>query len=506
MIPFHQDPLSQNFLSTLSSGLHSETETPVTHSQLKAAKSDPNRFEIAPSESRMEVIPCISGSCRILAPCEELPTELIQDIIRFYVPQQVFLPLKHGKDDPRLHITHICSLWRNIAFSMSTLWDLAFYRGYIPVGSVELAKAWLGRLSTPGFSITIHRRSEYVPPHTQSLPRNTVQPEFVFEELIAPNSRGLRSLTLKLDAPQWDLIRSLPFDNLVTLNLEPFFSGRPSQFGELLSAPSLRSVCLHTNFIPYGTFTLLPELPWVQLSEVSIHGRQPLDSVVSVLSQCSLLESCTLYTISPADPCTLAILLPHLKSLTFCLGSSTLNYLLPSFIFPSLSSLTFHAYPFVNEEATMIHTNFFHSVANTLRHFEISHHSINFLIDNNIVSVLSQVSHLILPRGHLHSELVLSNISSGAILPNLEHLEFELPSLDRAQSIADMLSARGRHAPLHSTGIPYLKKVIIYSFDTSWEVQVKSQLQALRSQGMEILSLKSRGFSPYIFSISQPRH
>lgn len=134
-----------------------------------------------------------------------------------------------------------------------------------------------------------------------------------------------------------------------------------------------------------------------------------------------------------------------------------------------------------------------HSVAKTLRRFEVPLTKPGFLVDENIIAALSPVTHLSFPTGHPLSQSVVSNIGSGVMLPNLEYLEFGLLEEDDVQGIIDMLLARSPRTQALSRPISNLREVVIHCYDPacSWEAQVKPQLQDLRSQGMEITSLFS---------------
>lgn len=134
-----------------------------------------------------------------------------------------------------------------------------------------------------------------------------------------------------------------------------------------------------------------------------------------------------------------------------------------------------------------------HSVAKTLRRFEVPLTKPGFLVDENIITALSPVTHLSFPTGHPLSQSVVSNIGSGVMLPNLEYLEFGLLEEDDVQGIIDMLLARSPRTQALSRPISNLREVVIHCYDPacSWEAQVKPQLQDLRSQGMEITSLFS---------------
>lgn len=79
-------------------------------------------------------------------------------------PPEMRFPLEHRQYDPHLQITHICSLWRNVAFDTSTLWSMSFYRLYLRESAIELAKALFGQVSDSKLSLMIYRTiPTYVP-------------------------------------------------------------------------------------------------------------------------------------------------------------------------------------------------------------------------------------------------------------------------------------------------------------------------------------------------------
>lgn len=490
MTCFDPDPLSRYPIPVFSSGTPSAPELAALRSHLKNATAELDKLGIALTiilASRARVISRIQRYHHALAPYRKLPTELIREIIQFCVPQRSSFPLEAGKNDPHLQITQVCSSWRDIAFSTPTIWEMSFDKDYLLQSSVELAKSWLGQTSMSGFSLGIFKNSRIAPPSFSLRSDRIAQPElFLLKELVISNSRQLRSLELGPTTPQWDLIYSLPFDKLATLIIEPHFQIN-SQLGELLSAPVLRSVRILVYPPIHGPIPI-PILPWGQLSHLSIFGRLQLSGILPILVKCTSLKVCRLHTIVSTFPPLPPMTLPHLDSLSLTLGSNlpTMFDFLVLLELPSLSSLILPDLLSSVGETPPVLIKFFPTVAKTLRYFEVLLPTTDILVDETFITVLSPVTHLILPRGYRLSPSIVSNIGSGAMLPNLEHLAFGLSEKDNAQSVVEMLSARSPRTS--SDLVSVIKKVVIYCYNLSWEDPVQPQLQDLRSQGMEIRS------------------
>lgn len=166
-----------------------------------------------------------------LSPWEQLPTELIRAIVRLSVSPHLCFPLEHGRRDPHLQITQICSSWRAIACSMSNLWGLTFYQDLILESSIELATSLLNQDPTTLLSLEIHRNLPPTFPVALYKGANVVWMDMVVTKLVFPNSQRLKSLELILWAGAWDTIRPLNFANLTSLKITIETTIKPAELG-----------------------------------------------------------------------------------------------------------------------------------------------------------------------------------------------------------------------------------------------------------------------------------
>lgn len=146
MMPNDQIQPQHDAFPTFSSGLRSAVEPPSIHAISAHPVIEPLTLDIKPEmlmASQLCDTPSIHECNASLSPWEQLPTELIRAIVRLSVSPHLCFPLEHGRRDPHLQITQICSSWRAIACSMSNLWGLTFYQDLILESSIELATSLL---------------------------------------------------------------------------------------------------------------------------------------------------------------------------------------------------------------------------------------------------------------------------------------------------------------------------------------------------------------------------
>ncbi|KAF7366652.1 F-box domain-containing protein [Mycena sanguinolenta] len=84
--------------------------------------------------------------CFRLFRINDLPTEIISNILRFMIWDSMRTPVR-----ARLHITWTCRRWREIALADSTLWNAIWFRG----NSMERAWAWFERARATPLDIRI---------------------------------------------------------------------------------------------------------------------------------------------------------------------------------------------------------------------------------------------------------------------------------------------------------------------------------------------------------------
>lgn len=229
--------------------------TRIIPAQIESTKSEAHRLDIT-SVTGIVTLACVVVSLHeyraILSPCEKLPTELNQTIIRLCVSPRMCFPLENGRHDPHLQITRIYSPWRMIAFSMSTLWSFNFYRGVILRSFIELAKSLLSHDPTTLVSLAITKERRPTFPEALYEDQNTVELEEAVVEFVLPNSRRLTSLEMIIEVSEWNIIIPLNFENLISLKLllrYPLqFATNRNKGGPPVYAPSLRFVEINTNW------------------------------------------------------------------------------------------------------------------------------------------------------------------------------------------------------------------------------------------------------------------
>lgn len=422
----------------------------------------------------------------VVAPHKNLPTELIREIISVCAPvsQAKALPLDGGEHDPRLVVTQICSSWRHIAFDIPILWKVTFSCNDPPQGSVHLADAWFRECT--GSTLALKTGKMSISLSSVWLSRSNS----VLTELVLPHSKRFRTLDLDLDPSQWDMIRSQPFDNLSTLYLPPRVTSRTIYIGELVCAPSLRSV--HVKGTGHNDdVNLLPILPWTQLTNLSLSGHFTAHTLPRFLAQCTSLESCDINNIALSSTTPIPdvpIHLPHLATLSIAFASPRLFDLLSSLRSPCISSLKLDTLP-KNEEAIAKFAEFIYSISGTLRHFEIARAGWHGFVRQEYLSPMTSLTRFIIPYGHFFTSPTLALIGTGELLPNIERLGFSVS--DKEEDIVDMLVTRNGH-DARTTKTSKLSKVDILSQGIRWGDLERSKLQTLRSHGMDISVLNAR--------------
>lgn len=251
------------------------------------------------------------------------------------------------------------------------------------------------------------------------------------------------------------------------------------------------------NWMDDNILDLLPGIPWAQLLQLSISGRQIIADLLSVLAQCTSIEVCMLrpiiseyeflpYSFSRISP----ILLPRLQHLSFWFITPLTVCCLPLLKCPCLRSIALDTFP--RNELRPKFASFIHSVADTLESLEMIGNNADVSIDEDILSTISFVKYLILPLGHTFSKSALTSIGSENWLPNIIYMNFTIAGTqDDALGIINMLSARSTHDLRANSSNPVsrLMKVVIHCNDISLKDYMEPQLRDLRSRGMEITLL-----------------
>lgn len=451
----HQVQLTQDAAPVFPSEPPHGVESTAIHPQLEDVEAETPRLAIASVTviaGQACVTPSIHEYCTVLAPCAKLPTELISAIIPLCVSPQLCFPLEHGKNDPHLQITQICSSWRIVAFSLASLWNSTFYRDFILESSIELVKSLLSHDRTTLVSIAIHGKPPPTFRNALHKDADILEIDEVVVELVVPNSQRLKSLDLILEGSDWDTIRPLNFENLASLRLLIEDTAEPDKSGPPLHAPLLQSVSVHANWMQEQILDLLPGVPWTQLLRLSLSGRQSIADIFSVLTQCTSLEVFTLHPFIPdyefltySFQSIAPLALPRLRHLSFYFTTPMTGQLLPLLRLPRLWSAAFGGtFPF--KEFLLSFAAFIDSVKNTLEVLEIMGNDGVFSMDEDIFSAVSPVKYLLLPLGYTFSQSALSRVCSGDILPNIQYLELAITGTeDDAHKVSWMRYWREAH-------------------------------------------------------------
>ncbi|KAF9459493.1 hypothetical protein BDZ94DRAFT_1324715 [Collybia nuda] len=274
----------------------------------------------------------------------KLPPELLSLIFKncqTWWGTDVILPGSHGF--PWV-IGQVCSLWRQVLWTIGDIWSGIRIRSSLVLGVQETLPSILHQLMTQFHGLV----SLEVP----------VLEIGVFTKLMAPCSGRLRSLRLTLSFDLLGIFLNLPLNYLAALeSLDVAIAKAPlvlpvmtRQTNALREAPHLDSFSIS---YPYQIKRLGPIyspsglwLPWSQLTFLHCRGAHSIADVHTVLSQCVALVECVVvvrpfHAEDTTDGHRLPIALPHLRTFTFSPFSGDVDWamFLEPFVLPSLDGL-----------------------------------------------------------------------------------------------------------------------------------------------------------------------
>ncbi|KAF9457704.1 hypothetical protein BDZ94DRAFT_1301712 [Collybia nuda] len=423
------------------------------------------------------------GRCHsALAPYSKLPPELVREIILLCLPEKFHsLPLWLGTMDFRLKITQVCMTWRRVAFSMPELWQIYLSNSdHSYKSSISLAKAWFLQSSASNLGLKILGSW-----------RNSIFPKVnlvlffdaIFSNLVVPFASRFKTLgSLVVNKLQWELLFTLPLDNLITLSLNFQRLGESSESRQLLTVPSLREI----QFINMPSIKILSAFPLDQLTSMTLTGSITTGNLQEVLEQCSMLQACDLREISGSSLTPLdfekTITLENLTSL--CITFTSAKYLgwLSVFRTPRLVSLVLSALP-ATLRSLEAFVGYISRVSNTLRRFQIIEISKDRIYGLDIPSVeptlraMPSITDLFLPEAYAICLPTLERIGMGELIPNIERIEFT--GMGPVATVVDLL------IPPQSNRPPRLKTVRIYSLMFGLGLD-PPRVQDLRREGLDI--------------------
>ncbi|KAF9457717.1 hypothetical protein BDZ94DRAFT_1272540 [Collybia nuda] len=411
---------------------------------------------------------------------QDLPPELIQKIIYFFLedlPDVTMLPLESGSRHPRLQITHVCSTWRAVSFSIYDFWELAIPGNRSSPGSINLAKSWL--LQIPGSRLSL----------TIMVGGTRGNPSSSLEDLVVPYSHRFRKLSVPVTASELGKLLCLPqssFCSLEILNLQ--FIGSEHSINNVgspfINAPLLRELSLTLDH----ELQIKAHFPWTQLTKVSVVcSRLDPTDYLSILSNGFSLTHLSLSFISAIDSETETrittlqshpLCLPKVKKLHLDFNCSHPGPLLISLELPSLTHLTLGSLSLIHW-ARVSHRRFFESFASCLEYFETNNSYMFVELDDTILSWMPNLHSLILRRDYRLTSATLQRIGTGELLPKVEHLEF---SVRDVSLVVRMLSERQRLSQSLGNPPTSIKKIKVFA--RTW--QVDDEYWKLRAQGVEI--------------------
>ena len=231
--------------------------------------------------SMLQDVPCINNL---------LPVEIIGEIFRHYVfdvnPDPINgysrITAHAGARTSAITLCHVCSYWRTLAFSISSLWS-SLCVIWPKMGYVHLVRLWLEKSRSRPLSLDLTQ-------HHSSEEHDIVAMRQILELCIATAPRW-REISLSLTHALQDMFcgleeGSMEFLESFDVGLSKWSQCRKNQLlNAFYSSPFLRRVewSLFERALPAN-------LPWKQLSAVTLNCQSDSDEFFNVLSQCDQLE------------------------------------------------------------------------------------------------------------------------------------------------------------------------------------------------------------------------
>ena len=231
--------------------------------------------------SMLQDVPCINNL---------LPVEIIGEIFRHYVfdvnPDPITgysrITAHAGARTSAISLCHVCSYWRTLAFSISSLWS-SLCVIWPKMGYVHLVRLWLEKSRSRPLSL-------YLAQYHSSEEHDIVAMRQILELYIATAPRW-REISLNLTHASQDMFcgleeGSMEFLESFDVRLYKWSQCRKNQLLNVFySSPFLRRVQWR-----FFERTLPGNPPWKQLSAVTLNCQSDSEEFFTVLSECDRLE------------------------------------------------------------------------------------------------------------------------------------------------------------------------------------------------------------------------
>ncbi|EDR07278.1 uncharacterized protein LACBIDRAFT_328126 [Laccaria bicolor S238N-H82] len=244
--------------------------------------SDSLRLNTLIPYSMMQDVPCINNL---------LPVEIIGEIFRHYVfdvnPDPITgysrITAHAGARTSAITLCHVCSYWRTLAFSISSLWS-SLCVIWPKMGYVHLVRLWLEKSKSRPLSLDLAQ-------YHSSEEHDIVAMRQILDLCIATAPRW-REISLSLTHALQDMFCGLEEGSIGMLEsfdvrLFKWSQCRKSQLlNAFYSSPLLRRTewRLFERALPGNP-------PWKQLSAVTLNCQSDSEEFFTILSQCERLES-----------------------------------------------------------------------------------------------------------------------------------------------------------------------------------------------------------------------
>ncbi|KAJ7159968.1 hypothetical protein C8R43DRAFT_993975 [Mycena crocata] len=251
------------------------------------ATLEADRAQLADIEAQIQNLKCSLRALRekknavqerldaYVYPVSTLPTEMVSEIFRHFLPVYPACPPLMGKRSPTT-LTHICHEWREIALATPALWRAISLRDMHRHGTVDVLEAWLSRSRCLPLSIQSRLGSKYM----QALGNDVLA-------AVLPHCARWEHVSFEIAQSQFHIIdgpmpllRDLQF-KVDTYEIDPFV---------VRDAPRLCRATLWDFPYPHNF------LPWAQLTSLTLVAKMPSECT-PVLEQTTNLVHLTLVTL-----------------------------------------------------------------------------------------------------------------------------------------------------------------------------------------------------------------